>query len=44
MNNEIFEKELIELEDLTYEVKGLHKGEYDSQAIQYDKLYKQLFL
>lgn len=43
MNKEIFDKEIIELEDQLYEVKGLQKGEYDSQAIQYDKLISNYF-
>ncbi len=38
MNRELFIDEIIEIENRIYEVKGLQKGEYDSQAIQYDKL------
>ena len=43
MNNEIFKSEIIKLENRLYEVKGLDKGEYDSQAIQYDKLISNYF-
>lgn len=43
MNNEIFRNKIIELENSLYEVKGLDKGEYDSQAIQYDKLISNYF-
>ena len=43
MNNEIFKSKIIELENRLYEVKGLDKGEYDSQAIQYDKLISNYF-
>ena len=38
MNRELFIDEIIEIENPIYEVKGLQKGEYDSQAVQYDKL------
>jgi len=38
MNKELFTDEIIEIENRIYEVKGLQKGEYDSQAVQYDKL------
>ena len=38
MNKELFYKEIIEIEDSIYEPKGLRKGDYDAQAIQYDKL------
>ena len=43
MNKEIFDREIVELDNVTYEVKGLRKSEYDSQAIQYDKLISNYF-
>ena len=38
MNKELFTYKIIKIENHIYEVKGLQKGEYDSQAVQYDKL------
>jgi ubiquinone/menaquinone biosynthesis C-methylase UbiE len=38
MNKELFKKNIIEIEDNLMEVEGLHIGEYDVQAVQYDKL------
>jgi hypothetical protein len=38
MNRELFIDEIIEIENGIYEPKGLHKGEYDSQAALYDRL------
>ncbi len=38
MNRELFVDEIIEIENRIYEVKGLQKGKYDSQAVQYNKL------
>jgi len=38
MNKELFTDKILKIENHIYEVKGLQKGEYDSQAVQYDKL------
>ena len=38
MNKEMFKDNIIEIEDNFFEVEGLEKGEYDVQAIQYDRL------
>jgi len=38
MNIELFRDKIIAVENQIYEVKGLQKGTYDAQAIQYDKL------
>jgi len=38
MDIELFIDEVIEIENQFYEVKGLPKGEYNSQAVQYDTL------
>lgn len=43
MNKELFKRNIIEIEDTILEVKGLDKGAYDSQAIQYDKLISNYF-
>jgi len=38
MNKKLFKDKITEIEDNIWEVEGLHKGEYDTQAVQYDKL------
>ena len=38
MDRELFIDEITEIENCIYEPKGLPKGEYDSQAVLYDKL------
>ncbi len=38
MNQELFKDNITEIEENILEVEGLHKGEYDAQAVQYDKL------
>ncbi len=38
MNKKLFKANIIEIEDNFFEVEGLEKGEYDVQAIQYDRL------
>ena len=43
MNKELFVREIIKTENQIYEPKGLRKGKYDSQAVQYDKLISNGF-
>ena len=38
MNDSLFKDEILKCEERFYEVKGLPGGEYDSQAVKYDKL------
>ena len=38
MNKELFKNKIIENEANILEVEGLHKGEYDARAVQYDRL------
>jgi len=38
MNKEIFKNKIVEIENNICEVEGLPKGEYDAQAVKYDKL------
>ena len=40
MNKELYKKKIIEIEDNFFEVEGLEEGEYDAQAIQYDRLIR----
>lgn len=40
MNNELFKDKISKIEDGIWEVEGLHKGNYDVQAAQYDKLIR----
>lgn len=47
MNKGLFKDEITQIEDLFWEVNGLSKGEYDAQAINYDrfvsnKLYNKI--
>ena len=43
MNKEIFENKITEIEENVFEVDGLNKGEYDIQAVQYDRLISNGF-
>ncbi len=43
MNRELFVEEIIKIENCIYEPKGLQKGEYDFQAVKYDKLISNGF-
>nr|WP_321408236.1 class I SAM-dependent methyltransferase [uncultured Carboxylicivirga sp.] len=38
MEKELFNTKILEIEKSIWEVEGLHKGEYDDQAVQYDRL------
>ncbi|MEZ4908740.1 MAG: class I SAM-dependent methyltransferase [Saprospiraceae bacterium] len=38
MNNNIFRKNIVQIDDNIWEVEGLQKGEYDTQAVQYDNI------
>jgi len=38
MKKELFNTKIVEIENNIWEVDGLHKGEYDAQAVQYDRL------
>lgn len=38
MNKELFNTKIVKIGNNIWEVEGLHKGEYDVQAVQYDRL------
>jgi ubiquinone/menaquinone biosynthesis C-methylase UbiE len=43
MKKELFNKDIVELNDGIFEVNGLERGEYDAQANKYDKLIGNVF-
>jgi ubiquinone/menaquinone biosynthesis C-methylase UbiE len=43
MNKELLENKITEIEENVFEVDGLNKGEYDIQAVQYDRLISNSF-